>query len=269
MKFAQAKEKDVTRSILDGFVTNMKDIIDGEVLIIGSGPAGLMAARTLGLAGVKPFIIEQNNYLGGGMWLGGYFMNKVTFRSPSEEILENLEVPYERYSDGLVVTDGPHVNSKLISKACEAGVRFQQLTYIDDVILRDSIVSGAVINWSPVRALPRQITCVDPVAVESKIVIDATGHDAVVARMLDKKDLIEVKGLGSMDVEGSEDAVVEHTQEIYPGLIITGMAVAEVCGLPRMGPTFGSMIYSGKRAGEIALKKLANMKAKTHERKAS
>jgi len=126
------------------------------------------------------------------------------------------------------------------------------MTIVEDVILHNGRVAGVVINWTPVTKLPREITCLDPIGIQAKLVIDATGHDASVVKTLEKRGLIKVPGMGAMWVERSEDAVVEHTGEVFPGLIVAGMAVAETYGLPRMGPTFGAMLLSGKRAAEIA-----------------
>ena len=178
-------------------------------------------------------------------------MNKVTIRAPGQEVLDEIGAPYKQVDEGLYVADGPHVCSKLIAAACDAGVKVLNLTKFDDLVVRNGRVCGVVINWTPVSALPRAITCVDPVAIESKLVIDATGHDAVVVRSLGSRGLVDVREFGPMWVEESEDAVVEHTGEIYPGLIVTGMAVATTFGLPRMGPTFGGMLLSGKKAAKI------------------
>lgn len=103
--------------------------------------------------------------------------------------------------------------------------------------------------------MPREITCVDPVGLESKVVVDASGHDAYVVKKLEERGLIKTKGFGAMWVEESEDMIVEYTSEIYPGLVVCGMAVSTVFGLPRMGPTFGAMLLSGKKAAEVLINK--------------
>jgi thiamine thiazole synthase len=252
--FHKADEKDVTRAIVGEFARQFEEYVESDVLIAGAGPSGLMCGRELAAKGLKVLIVERNNYLGGGFWIGGYLMNKVTVRAPAEQVLDELGVPHKAASRGLYVADGPHACSKLIAAACDAGVKFANMTTVDDVVLREGgRAAGLVINWTPVHALPREITCVDPVALEARAVVDATGHDAVVAQTLADRGLLELPGCAPMWVERSEDAVVEHTGEIQPGLVVIGMAVATVFGLPRMGPTFGAMLLSGKRGAERVL----------------
>jgi thiamine thiazole synthase len=256
-KFAQVGEKEVTRAIIEEFAKQFKDYVESDVIIIGAGPSGLMAGKELAERGVKTFIVERNNYLGGGFWIGGYLMNKLTVRDPGQEVLTELKIPFQKYTKGLYVDDGPHACSKLIAATCDAGAKFANMTIFDDLVLReDNKVCGVVVNWTPVTALPREITCVDPVALESKIVVDATGHDAQVVGKLEERGLFKRPGFGAMWVERSEDLVVEHTKEVHPGLIVCGMSVTTTFGLPRMGPTFGAMLLSGKKAAEIILKLL-------------
>ena len=256
--FSAAGEKEVTRAIVGEFAREFIDHVESDVIIVGGGPAGLMAGRDLCRAGKRVLIVERNNYLGGGFWLGGYLMNKVTVRAPADKELDELGVPHKEVSPGLHIADGPHACSKLIAAACDAGAKFANMTIFDDVVLREgNRLGGVVINWTPITALPREITCVDPVAIESKLVIDATGHDACVVRKLEERGLIKAPGFGAMWVERSEDLIVEHTGEAHPGLIVAGMAVSTTYGLPRMGPTFGAMLLSGKQAAKVALEKLA------------
>lgn len=255
--FAEVGEKEVTRAIVDGFSKRFSEYVESDVIIVGGGPSGLMAGKELAEKGIKVLIIERNNYLGGGFWIGGYLMNKITVRSPGEKVLDELKVPYEKVSEGLFMADGPHACSKLISAACDAGVMIVNMTKFDDIVLREgNKVAGVVINWTPVAALPREITCVDPVAMESKMVVDATGHDACVVSSLEERGLIKTKGFGAMWVERSEDLVVEYTGEAHPGLVVMGMSVATLYGLPRMGPTFGAMLLSGKKGAGVIQDKL-------------
>jgi thiamine thiazole synthase len=253
MSFSKISEKQITRAIISEFAKDFENYVENDVTVVGAGPSGLVAAREFARKGEKTLLIESNNYLGGGFWIGGYLMNKVTLRAPAQTILDEIDVPYQEFEDGLYVADGPHACSKLIASACDAGVKVLNMTQFDDVIIKEGQVCGVVVNWTPVSALPKAITCADPVGIETRFVVDATGHDAVVVRSLQKRGLVDIKGFGPMWVEESEDAVVEHTRQVYPGLIVAGMAVATTFGLPRMGPTFGGMLLSGKRAAEVTM----------------
>ena len=51
------------------------------------------------------------------------------------------------------------------------------------------------------------------------------------------------------------DSYVERVAKAYPGLWETGMAVCATFGGPRMGPTFGSMLLSGKRVADLILER--------------
>ena len=258
--FHPVREGEITKAIVGSFLRQFEEYVDSDVIIVGAGPSGLIAGRELGKTGLKVLIIERNNYLGGGFWVGGYFMNKFTVRAPAQEILDELDVPYSIFSEGLYVADAPHACSKLIGATCDAGAKFLNLTLVEDLVVRgDNRVAGVVVNWSPIIHLPKEVSALDPVPLEAKVVIDATGHDACVVRKLERRGMLKLAGEGALWIEKSEDAIVEHTGEVYPGLIATGMAVASVYGLPRMGPTFGGMLVSGKQAAKIAIEIVQQM----------
>ena len=237
---------------MEEFNNLIKEYSRSDVIIVGGGPAGLTAAWKLALRGLKVLIVEQNNYLGGGMWMGGYLMNPVTFRYPANKILDELGIPYKEYRKGLYVAHGPLAASKLASKALEAGARALTLTVLEDLIVRNGRVEGVVVNSAPVQGMPRQITCLDPIGLEARVVIDATGHEAAAVRKLASRGLVKSSVLGPTWANVSEDLVVERTGEVFPGLALAGISVAEYHGLPRMGPTFGAMLLSGEKAAEIA-----------------
>jgi thiazole biosynthesis enzyme len=255
--FEKSSESAVTQAILSEFVKDMEEIVESDVIVVGGGPSGLLAAYDLARKGVEVVIVEKNNYLGGGFWMGGFLMNSVTVRAPAHEILDELDIRYNEHGKGLYTTPGPLACSKLIAAACEAGAKVLNMVSFDDIVLREqNRVAGIVVNWTPVNYLPKPVACVDPISLETKVVLDGTGHDASVARKLEERGLLEVPGCGAMWIEASEDAVVEKTGFVHPGLIVIGMSVSATYGLPRMGPTFGSMLLSGRKGAELAYKSL-------------
>lgn len=254
--FSPVAEKNISRALISEYYDQFTEATESDVLIIGSGPSGLIAGRLLAEQGYRVVIIERNNYLGGGMWIGGYLMNKATMRAPSDKMLKKLNIPHKEVMEGLFVCDTAFFASRLIHSACEAGVTILSMTIVEDVIVKKQQVSGLVINSTPVTMLPKMITCLDPILLESKIVIDASGHDSVAVRLLSKRGLLSIKGMGALDVEVSEDSLVEKTGKLFPGLFVAGMSVSETYGLPRMGPTFGAMLLSGEKAANLVMAEL-------------
>lgn len=255
--FYPATEGDVTRSIVEEFSKEFLSYVENDVTIIGGGPAGLACAAKLARAKVKVLIVECHNFLGGGSWVGGYFMSKMSVRSPGHRYLEELGVPVKMYKEGLYIADAPHVISAMITDAYEAGAKVLNMTRFEDLVVgENNVVRGVVVNWAPVKHMPRELTCLDPVALECKYVVDATGHEAWVMSKLEEKGLYKNKGEKSMWINKSEDDIVNYTGEAHPGVVVCGMAVGKAFGLNRMGPTFGSMFLSGHRASEVILKKL-------------
>ena len=105
--FAEVSEAEITRAIAAEFHEVLMDRSSSDIIIIGAGPAGLTAGRDLAAMGLRVLIIEQNNYLGGGFWLGGYMMNPVTVREPAQKVWDELGVPYKKVGEGLYLTPGP------------------------------------------------------------------------------------------------------------------------------------------------------------------
>lgn len=259
-KPAPLRERDVTRHIAREFYKEFDQLIESDVIVVGGGPSGLVCAADVACHGFRTLVLEQSLALGGGFWSGGYLMNKATVCEPADEILKHLGVPCQPIQEcvGMTIVDPPHATARLIASAYEAGAKVLNLTKVVDLILRgDGVLEGVVVNNATAEMSGHDVIHVDPVAFESKIVVDATGHDAVIVDLLNRRGVYQpVPGNGAMWVARSEAMVVENTREVFPNCFVTGLAVAAVDGSPRMGPAFGSMLLSGRRAADLVRRKL-------------
>jgi thiamine thiazole synthase len=257
---APLRERDITRQIAREYYKEFDQLIESDVIIVGAGPSGLICARDVAAMGFRTLLVEQGLALGGGFWSGGYLMNKATICAPAQEILEEIGVPCKQVKDcdGMYIVDPPHATGALIAAAYKAGAKVMNLTRVVDLILRnDGRLEGVVVNNTTAEMAGHDVIHVDPIALESKIVVDATGHDAVVVALLHRRNLHKaVPGNGAMWVSRSEEDVMNHTGEIYPNCFLVGLAVSAVYGTPRMGPAFGSMLLSGRYGAELIKRKL-------------
>lgn len=257
---APLRERDITRQIAREYYKEFDQLIESDVIIVGAGPSGLICARDLAAMGFRTLVVEQSLSLGGGFWSGGYLMNKATICAPANDILEDIGVPCKKIKDceGMYMVDPPHATGGLIAAAYKAGAKILNLTKVVDLILRkDGALEGVVVNNSTAEMAGHDVIHVDPIALESRIVVDATGHDAIVVDLLHKRSLYKpVPGNGAMWVSRSEQEVMDRTGEVYPNCFVIGLAVAAVYGTPRMGPAFGSMLLSGRYGAALIKKKL-------------
>ncbi len=188
---------------------------------------------------------------------GGMMFNTIVVQEAARAILDEFDVRTREYETGYYTADSVEASSAICFKAIQAGAKIFNLVSIEDVMIRENDrITGLVLNWSAVSLAKLHV---DPLSIRSKVVIDATGHASEICHIVVNKlgGRLRTEGGGimgerSMWAEVAEGKIIENTREVYPGLIVAGMAANAVCGTPRMGPIFGGMLLSGKRAAVVA-----------------
>ena len=252
-------EKKVSQGIINTYFNKLENNLDLDVAIVGGGPSGIVAAYYLAKAGLKVAQFDRKLPPGGGMWGGAMLFNQTVVQKEALEIVKEFDINFKPYED-LYVMDSVESTSALLYKAVHAGATIFNCYSVEDVVFKNNVVSGVVVNWTPVL---REGMHVDPLNIMAKCVIDGTGHDSEMCKTVARKNGIrlatetgDVIGERSLDVEAGEAEVVNGTKEIYPGLYVCGMAASAVSGTPRMGPIFGGMLMSGKKVADLIIAKL-------------
>jgi thiazole biosynthesis enzyme len=252
----------ITRAIVERFCRKLTAHIDTAIAIVGGGPSGLVAGYFLAKAGGKVVLFERKLSVGGGMWGGGMLFNEIVVQEAALPILNEFGISYREFQKNYYTADSVEAISTLISRAVKAGLTIFNCISAEDVLMRKSSVTGLVLNWSAVEIAHLHV---DPLAVRSKFVVDATGHETAVVRLVQDKvpgklktPSGKIEGEKSMWSDKAECLTLRNTREVFPGLYVAGMAANATFGGPRMGPIFGGMLLSGKKVADMLLQALSS-----------
>ncbi|MBN2498172.1 MAG: thiazole biosynthesis protein [Deltaproteobacteria bacterium] len=253
-------ERAIAGGIISSYYRKLQDCLEVDVAVVGAGPSGLLCAWDLARAGKKVAVFERALRPGGGIWGGAMLLNEVALQQEMRPVLDEAGVRCLPAGDGLLTADAVELAAALIYQAVHAGARLFNGVCVEDVIFKDDRVCGVVINWSTVldANLP-----VDPLMIGARCVLDAGGHDAHLTERIARKAGVRldtptgsVMGERPMWAERGEQATLDNSGPVLPGLYVAGMAANGVRGSFRMGPIFGGMLRSGRKVARLILEEL-------------
>lgn len=159
---------------------NVRKVVD--VLVVGGGPAGLMAAQAAAEDGLKVLLIDNRSFLGGNMTIGlpvlgflGQKGNQIIKGLPEKWIqrLRRKNAASEHHPDPLhmsvTLVEPEAVKTEALSMMIESGVEVMLHTYFADVIMDGQVIKGIIIESKAGRE-----------AILTRVVVDCSG-DADVA----------------------------------------------------------------------------------------
>ncbi len=172
-------------------------VYEKDIVIVGGGPGGLVAALASGRNGADTLLIEKYGFLG-GMATAGLMTCFNGFRNqrppnklqtvkgiPQEIVMKlarlggtTLDVPYEQEPRNLIEGDLPYavgfdpeiLKYVALKMLKEAGVGLMLHTYAVDSIVENNVIKGVIVENKSGRQ-----------AVLAKIIVDATGDGDMAA----------------------------------------------------------------------------------------
>ena len=103
------KEIDVSRVIIEEYNKRLLEHLENDVVIVGSGPAGLAAAFYLSKSGIKTVVLEKRLSIGGGIWGGAAGCNVIV--TDDSDILDEIGVSSKKVGDLEVLTSSGHITA--------------------------------------------------------------------------------------------------------------------------------------------------------------
>ena len=196
-----------------------------DVLVVGGGPSGIMAARAAAGNGLKVMLLESRGYLGGNLTIGLPILafldvnGKQCVKGYAQDFIDTLAARgaasgHKRCAlhMSLTIIDPEEAKNVALEMMKESGVVVLMYVFVADVIKDGNEVKGVVIESKNGRE-----------AILARTIIDCTGDGDVAARagaIVHKGDedggmqpptlMYSMRGV---DVEALRNAIVEHHDE--------------------------------------------------------
>jgi thiazole biosynthesis enzyme len=257
-------ERTITEAIIKSYTDKLFGAVSCDVAVVGAGPAGLIAAADLARGGWKTCLFERGLSIGGGIWGGGMMMNVIVIQEEGKDILDEFGITTEPFKKGYHTADSVEAACSLGARACKNGARIFNLVSVEDIILKDNAAAGVVINWTAVETAALRVA---PLSVECRFIIDATGYAAEVVRGIERKadarlltPTGKIEGERPLWADRGEQNTVENTKEIFPNVYVAGICANTSFGSFRVGPIFGGVLQSGRKAARLISERLKEEK---------
>ena len=196
-----------------------------DVLVVGGGPAGIMAAQAAAGEGLEVMLIENRGFLGGNLTIGLPVLafldvnGKQCVKGYAQDFIDRLAArgaasDHKRCAlhMSLTIIDSEEVKDVALEILKEQGVEVLMYVFASDVIKEGNVVKGVIIESKNGRE-----------AILAKTVIDCTGDGDVAARagaVVHKGDgnggmqpptlMYSMRGV---DVSALRKAIVERPEE--------------------------------------------------------
>lgn len=198
---------------------------DVDVLVVGGGPAGLMAAQAAAQGGkLKVMLVENRGYLGGNLTIGlpilsflGPKGNQIIWGA-AQKFIDRLRAKGAasehkpcKLHISLTIIDSEVAKSTAFEMMQEAGVEVQLYTFVADSIVENGAVKGVIIESKAGRQV-----------IFAKTVIDCTGDGDVAfragveCRKGDENGGMQpptlMYSMRGVNVQALRDAIVQHPE---------------------------------------------------------